>query len=42
MSRPERRHSRRTQEVVTWTIGVVVVLALWFLVALLLRQLGIG
>lgn len=42
MSRPERRPSRRTQEVVTWTIGVVVVLALWFLVALLLRQLGIG
>ena len=40
--RPPFRASRRTQEIVTWTIGVVVVLVLWFLGALLLRQLGIG
>ena len=36
------RAGTRTQEVVTWTIGVVVVLVLWFLGALLLRHLGIG
>ena len=40
--RPPFRAVRRTQEVVTWTIGVVVVLVLWFLGALLLRHLGIG
>ena len=39
---PLFRASRRTQEVVTWTIGVLVVLVLWFLGALLLRHLGIG
>jgi len=40
--RPPFRAGRRTQDVVTWTIGVVVVLVLWFLGALLLRHLGIG
>ena len=40
--RPRIRASRRTQEIVTWTIGVVVVLVLWFLGSLLLRHLGIG
>jgi hypothetical protein len=40
--RPRFRAGRRTQEVVTWTIGVVVVLALWLLGSLLLRQLGVG
>jgi hypothetical protein len=40
--RPRLRAGTRTQEVVTWTIGVVVVLALWLLGAYLLRQLGIG
>jgi hypothetical protein len=43
VARPPRiRASRRTQEVVTWTIGVVVVLALWLLGSLVLRHLGIG
>ncbi len=43
MTRPPRfRAGRRTQEVVTWTIGVVVVLVLWLLGSLLLRHLGIG
>jgi hypothetical protein len=40
--RPKIRASRRTQEIVTWTIGVVVVLALWLLGSLVLRHLGIG
>lgn len=40
--RPLFRARRRTQEVVTWTIGVVVVLGLWLLGSLLLRQLGVG
>ena len=40
--RPPFRAGRRTREIITWTIGVVVVLVLWFLGALLLRQLGIG
>lgn len=40
--RPRIRASRRTQEVVTWTIGVVVVLLLWLLGSLVLRHLGIG
>ena len=39
---PLFRPGRRTQEIVTWTIGVVVVLVLWFLGALVLRHLGIG
>ena len=43
MARPPLfRAGRRTQEIVTWTIGAVVVLVLWFLGALLLRHLGIG
>lgn len=42
MTRPRTRPSRRTQEIVTWTIGVLVVVALWLLGVLLLRQLGIG
>ena len=33
---------RRTQELVTWTIGVVVVLAVCLLGVLLARHLGIG
>jgi hypothetical protein len=37
--RPRIRASRRTQEIVTWTIGVVVVLVLWLLGSLLLRHL---
>ena len=40
--RPRFRASRRTQEIVTWTIGVVVVVAVWLLGSLVLRQLGIG
>ncbi len=40
--RPPWRADRRTQEIVTWTIGVVVVLVLWFLGAVLLRHLGVG
>jgi hypothetical protein len=40
--RPLFRASKRTQEIVTWTVGVVVVLVLWFLGAFLLRQLGLG
>ncbi len=40
--RPPWRAGRRTQEIVTWTIGVVVVLVLWFLGAVLLRHLGLG
>ncbi len=40
--RPPWRAGRRTREVVTWSIGIVVVLALWFLGAVLLRHLGIG
>jgi hypothetical protein len=40
--RPPWRAGRRTQDVVTWSIGVVVVLVLWFLGAVLLRHLGIG
>jgi hypothetical protein len=40
--RPLFRAGRRTQEVVTWTLGVVVVLALWLLGSLLLRHLGVG
>jgi hypothetical protein len=40
--RPLFREGRRTQEVVTWTLGAVVVLVLWLLGALLLRHLGIG
>ena len=39
---PRFRAGRRTQEIVTWTIGVVVVLVLWLLGSLLLRHLGIG
>jgi hypothetical protein len=39
---PKIRAGRRTQEIVTWTIGVVVVLVLWLLGSLLLHQLGIG
>ena len=39
---PRIRASRRTQEIVTWTIGVVVVVALWLLGSLVLRHLGIG
>jgi hypothetical protein len=39
---PRIRAGRRTQEIVSWTIGVVVVLALWLLGSLLLRHLGIG
>jgi hypothetical protein len=39
---PRIRVGRRTQEIVTWTIGVVVVLVLWLLGSLLLRHLGIG
>lgn len=39
---PRIRASRRTQEIVTWTIGVVVVLVIWLLGSLLLRHLGIG
>ncbi len=39
---PKVRASRRTQEIVTWTIGVVVVVGLWFLGSLALRHLGIG
>ena len=43
MARPPRiRASKRTQEIVTWTIGVVVVLVLWLLGSLVLRHLGIG
>jgi hypothetical protein len=34
------RAGRVTQEVVTWTIGVVVVLGLWLLGSLVLRHLG--
>ena len=30
------------QEVVTWTIGVAVVVGLWFLGSLALRHLGVG
>jgi hypothetical protein len=40
--RPPFRAGRRTQEVVTWTVGVVVVLALWLLGSVLLRHLGVG
>jgi hypothetical protein len=40
--RPRFHADRRTREVVTWTIGVVVVLALWLLGSLLLRHLGSG
>jgi len=40
--KPKIRASRRTQEVVTWTIGVVVVVGLWFLGSLALRHLGVG
>ena len=40
--RPPWRAGRRTQDIVTWSIGVVVVLVLWFLGAVLLRHLGIG
>jgi hypothetical protein len=36
------RAGRRTQELVTWTIGVVVVLVVCLLGVLLARQLGIG
>ena len=37
------RASRRTHEIVSWTIGiVVVVVALWLLGSLVLRHLGIG
>ena len=36
------REGRRTQEFVTWTIGVVVVLVLFLLGSLLARHLGIG
>ena len=39
---PKIRADRRTQEIVTWTIGVVVVVALWLLGSLVLRHLGIG
>jgi hypothetical protein len=39
---PKLRVGRRTQEIVTWTIGVVVVVALWLLGSLVLRHLGIG
>lgn len=39
--RPWFRAGKRTQEVVTWTIGVVVVLVLWLLGSLLLRHLGL-
>jgi hypothetical protein len=39
---PKIRTGRRTQEILTWTIGVVVVLVLWLLGSLLLRHLGIG
>jgi hypothetical protein len=39
---PKIRAGRRTQEIVTWTIGVVVVVALWLLGSLVLRHLGIG
>ena len=43
MARPPKlRAGRRTQEIVTWTIGVVVVVALWLLGSLVLRHLGIG
>ena len=40
--RPLFRAGRRTQEVVTWTIGVAVVVGLWFLGSLALRHLGVG
>ena len=36
------RASRRTQEIVTWTIGVVVVLVVCLLGLLLARLLGFG
>jgi hypothetical protein len=39
---PKIRAGTRTQEIVTWTIGLVVVLGLWLLGSLLLRHLGIG
>ena len=39
---PRFRAGRRTQEIVTWTIGIVVVLVLWLLGSLLARHLGIG
>lgn len=39
---PRLRAGGRTQEIVTWTIGLVVVLVLWLLGSLLLRHLGIG
>ena len=43
MTKPPRlRAGRRAQEVVTWTIGVLVVVALWLLGSLVLRHLGIG
>jgi hypothetical protein len=34
------RAGRLTQEVVTWTIGVLVVVGLWVLGSLLFRHLG--
>jgi hypothetical protein len=39
---PKLRAGRRTQEIVTWTIGVVVVLVLWLLGSAVLRHLGFG
>jgi hypothetical protein len=39
---PKIRAGRRTQEIVTWTIGVVVVLLLWLVGSLLVHHLGIG
>ena len=43
MARWHRLHAgRRTQEIVTWTIGVMVVLVLFLLGSLLARHLGIG
>ena len=39
---PRLRAGRRTQEIVTWTIGVVVVVSLWLLGSLVLRHLGVG
>jgi len=39
---PKIRAGRRTQEIVTWTIGVVVVLGFWLLGSLVLRHLGVG
>lgn len=35
------RAGRRAQEIATWTIGILVVLGLWFLGSLLLRHLGV-